>query len=151
MENRVTRHPDSGRYGLVFHHLGLAVQAPEAAAAFLAGLGYAIGQRISDSSQRAGLIMCTHPGMPDVEIVFPDGGKGPLDGILKRSGEGLYHTCYISRDVGTSIELMRKDGCRIVCVSPAQPAVLFAGRKVSFYHVAGFGLMEILESGEECP
>jgi hypothetical protein len=30
-------------------------------------------------------------------------------------------------------------------LSPPQPAVLFGGRKVSFYSVAGFGVIEILE------
>ena len=145
----MSKHPDSGRYGLTFHHLGLAASAPEAAVALLAGLGYEIGPRVSDPCQRVGLIMCRHSSMPDVEVVFPESEKGPLDGILKRGGEGLYHTCYASRDAEASVALMRKDGHRVVAVSPAQPAVLLGGRKVSFYHVAGFGLMEILEQPSE--
>jgi len=144
-----TKHLDNGRFELEFHHLGLAARTPEAAIAFLAGLGYEIGPKISDPGQRVGLIMCKHGPMPDVEVVFPKSEKGPLDGILKRSGEGLYHTCYASRDAEASVALMRKDGLKIVCVSPAQPAVLFGGGKVSFYHVAGFGLMEIVEQPSE--
>ena len=36
-------------------------------------------------------------------------------------------------------------GLAVVCVAPANPAILFEGASVSFYQVAGMGLIEIRE------
>jgi len=45
--------------------------------------------------------------------------------------------------VARSIDLLSKQGCRLV--SPATPAVLFAGRKVAFL-LGPMGLLELLEA-----
>lgn len=137
----------TNRWGLTFHHLGLAVKEPEAASAFLAGLGYSIGPVVFDPLQNVHLIMCKHPSMTDIEIIYPAKGIGPLDELLLSHQNGLvYHMCYVSEDVDASLEALEEDGgLRLFSVTPPKPAILFGGNAVSFYNVAGVGLIEIID------
>lgn len=136
--------------GLHFHHLGLAVRTPEAACGFLSVLGYTIGQSVFDPEQNVRLLMCTHAQMPQVEIIHPaQSGKSPVDRLVSQHKSGIvYHVCYCSADLDSSLAAMDKAGLRSVCVSPPKPAVLFGGERVSFYMVDGMGLIEILERAQ---
>jgi methylmalonyl-CoA/ethylmalonyl-CoA epimerase len=135
------------KWGLRFHHLGLAVRDPEPAAHFLATLGYQIGRMMFDPLQNVNLGMCTHDQMPDVEIICPAEGQGPLDKLLAVQKEGLvYHICYVSKDLARSLEAIESDeNVRLYIISPPKAAVLFGGKRVSFYLVDGMGLIEIID------
>jgi methylmalonyl-CoA/ethylmalonyl-CoA epimerase len=133
-------------YGLTFHHLGLAVNRPDTAFRFLKGLGYQIGGSVTDPLQNVQLSLCHHSCMPCVEVIWPTGPNGPLEGILKQSAAMVYHICYETRSLADSIRSMEQDGNRVVCISEPKPAVLFGGQKVSFYRIPQFGLVELLES-----
>lgn len=134
------------RCRLDFHHLGLAVRQPQKAKQFLSFLGYHIGQPVYDLLQKTHLIMCTGDnGMPDAEIIYPGEEHGPLHALLEGRNELIYHICYQTYDVQAAVNHMRDCGIRVSLVSPSKPAVLFQGRRVSFYMVAGFGLIELLE------
>ena len=137
------------RFGLTFHHLGLAVKTPDAAVALLAGLGYDAGDAIFDPLQNVFLLMCTHPTMPSIEIIYPAKGPGPLDKLLVRHKDGLvYHLCYTTQNLDKSLEALgSENGMRVICVSPPKAAVLFGGKEVSFYVVADVGLIEIIDDG----
>jgi hypothetical protein len=129
-----------------FHHFGLATRKEDAALRFLSGAGYTHGTRIYDSEQNAHVRMCSSPNMPEVELVTPGIGPGPLDSILNRSPEMIYHLCYQTSDLTGVLESFKEKEIRHMCVSPRKPAILFNHRFVSFYHLPGFGLIEILES-----
>ena len=135
------------KWGLVFHHLGLAVIDPQPAITFLAGLGYQIGPTVFDPLQNVNLGMCTHEQMPNVEIVYPTAGQGPLDKLLATHKDGLvYHMCYVCNDLDKTLDAIESDGAlRLFTVSAAKPAILFGGNEVSFYVVAGVGLIEIID------
>ena len=135
------------KYGLEFHHLGLAVKEPESAIRFLSGLGYEIGPTFRDELQNVNLMLGTGSDMPAVEIIYPTETPGPLVTILKARTSMIYHICYASRNRDESLRLLEADQNRISLLSPPQPAVLFGGRKVSFYVLVGFGVIEILEPG----
>jgi hypothetical protein len=135
------------QYGLKFHHLGLAVKQPDSAVRFLSGLGYQIGPAVRDELQNVHLALCIRRGMPAVEIVYPTETPGPLAPILKSNASMIYHICYESRNREKSLSALDADKNLIVLLSAPRPAVLFGGRKVSFYAVAGFGVIEILEPG----
>lgn len=140
---------------LTFHHLGLATAMPAEAAKFLAAQGYDLGEAVFDPLQRVNLRMCTHarPDMPAVELITPSGEPGPIDNLLARHQEGLvYHCCYETGDLDGALQALAAAGVRLRRVSPPQPAVLFALRRVSFHQVLGVGLIEILEPlGQEHP
>ena len=139
-------------FELEFHHLGLAVRRGSEAVAFLQGLGYRIGKAMFDPEQNVNLIMCTHAGMPNVEVIYPAMGKSPVDELVARNPNGLvYHACYVAHDLEVSLARMEQAGIRAVCVSPPKPAVLFGGRQVSFYNIVGMGLVEILAADDSRP
>lgn len=134
-------------FGLVFHHLGLAVSQPAATLKFLAGLGYMCGETVYDEIQNVNLIMCTHPTAPDIEVISSAGNHGPLDNLLRDHHELIYHICYETENLALALEQVKKACGRVLCVSAPKPAVLFSQRQVSFYQVKHFGLIEILEKG----
>jgi methylmalonyl-CoA/ethylmalonyl-CoA epimerase len=137
----------ANKYGLSFHHLGLAVATPQPALAFLRGLGYRPGKAVFDPLQGVNLQICEHPTMPVVEVISPGNSDGPLNALLTRSREGLvYHVCYRTADLAASLGALEAEpGLRAICVSPPKPAVLFKGEPVSFYMIAGMGMIEIIE------
>lgn len=131
---------------LTFHHVGLAVRSPEAALRFLSMLGYTLGPPVRDVLQNVHLTMCRHPSLPAVEIVAPTEAIGPLAGILARADEMAYHLCYETPDIRQVVQAWRADGVRVTTASMPKPAILFDNRLVAFYHVEGFGLVELLQT-----
>jgi methylmalonyl-CoA/ethylmalonyl-CoA epimerase len=141
-------------FGLSFHHLGLAVKKRDIAERFARGLGYSVADGILDPIQNVILQMCTSDTMPDLEIISPTQTSGPLKLILNDADSMIYHTCYCTEDIASSLSSIRAAGFRALPVSKSCPAVLFEGRTVSFYKIPGFGLIEFLEqqTGEsQCP
>jgi len=132
-------------FGLAFHHMGLALKKEDAALIFLKGLGYDEGTQVYDPEQCVNLRLCTAPDKPSVELVTKGAEESPLDNILKKYSELIYHTCYETKDIAASLNAMEKKGLRVLPVAARKPAILFGGRHVSFYTVMGFGLIEILE------
>lgn len=132
-------------FGLTFDHFGLAVRDPAAALRVLHGLGYESGEQIYDPLQNVNLVWCEHADMPAIELVSPAETPGPLQNILSDQPEMLYHLCYSSADLEASVAAIRQSGIRVLPVAEPKPAVLFGGRKVGFYQVRGFGLVEIVE------
>jgi methylmalonyl-CoA/ethylmalonyl-CoA epimerase len=132
-------------YGLRFHHFGLAVRDPARSRKFLDGLGYSLGSSLHDPLQKVNLTWCTHDQMPAVELVSPADEPGPVDRILQSQPENLYHICYETTDISSAATAIADQGCRILTISEAKPAILFGGRRVAFFQIRGFGLIELLE------
>lgn len=135
-------------YGLIFDHLGLAVKSPEKTVRFLRGLGYNIDDEVHDPLQKVNLLWCSSSHMPAVELVYSANtgdNNSPIDNILRNSSEIIYHQCYRSVDTGASIQAIKNDGIRVLCVSRMKSAILFGNKMVSFHMIAGFGLIEIIE------
>jgi methylmalonyl-CoA/ethylmalonyl-CoA epimerase len=132
-------------FGLAFDHFGLATRNPDKAVAFLKGLGYRAGETIHDPLQKVNLILCPSAQMPSVEVIFPADEPGPLAAILADRSESFYHLCYRSRDLAATLAAMKLAGHRVIQVAAPQPAILFNNKRVSFYLVKGFGLIEIIE------
>ena len=133
-------------FGLRFHHLGLAVRNVEKARAFLKDLGYVIGEPVYDPKQNVNLLMCAADDMPDVEVVSPAEGASPIDTIIGRQDALIYHTCYTTECLDKTIAAIEQAGHRLFCVSEPKEAILFGGCKVSFYQIAGFGTIEIIDA-----
>ena len=130
---------------LIFHHLGLAVENDKQAIIFLRGMGYETGEIIYDPEQNVHLRFCTAPGLPSFELIMPGIGNGPLTPIFKRHNELIYHPCYQVEDLGASLKSIEDAGLRVLTISQPKPSILFGGRRVSFYRIFGFGMIELLE------
>jgi hypothetical protein len=136
--------PAGNRYGMAFHHFGLALRVEATARKFLEGLGYQVGELITDSLQKVRVNLCRAPGLPTIELVLPTDEPGPLDAILKSQESSLYHICYTTRDFDATLASLKADGLKQMAISRPTPAVLFGGRPVSFHYVSGFGLIELI-------
>jgi methylmalonyl-CoA/ethylmalonyl-CoA epimerase len=133
---------------LTFHHMGLAVKDDAVALTWLGALGYAPGERVFDPLQNVKVRLCTAEGRPTVELVQPGGeGPSPVDQLISRFNEMIYHTCYETADVDATLQAARDLGLKVLTLSPPKPAVLFGGRRVSFHRIQGFGVIELLERG----
>jgi methylmalonyl-CoA/ethylmalonyl-CoA epimerase len=131
---------------LAFHHLGLAVKDDTAALVFLSGLGYAPGERLYDPLQNVFVRLCVAQGRPTVEIVQPgEQGASPVDSVVARFNEMIYHTCYEVEDLDAVLAEMKALGLRVQALGERKPAILFAGRHVSFHRIQGVGIVELLE------
>jgi methylmalonyl-CoA/ethylmalonyl-CoA epimerase len=133
-------------FGLKFHHLGLAVKETGPAFRFLQGTGYRCAAQVYDPLQKVDLAMFHHANMPAVEVISPATESGPVDRLLMKRPEGIiYHVCYETADLRSSLGKIEETGLSLFEVSQPTPAALFGGRMVSFYMIANFGLIEILE------
>ena len=133
-------------FELAFDHLGLATRNAKQTLAFLRGLGYRSPEPVYDPLQRVHLVLCEHAAMPAVEVIYAAGDEvGPLDAILAQQPQSIYHLCFRTPDLTQTLAAFKAASHRIMVVSPPQPAVLFGGRRVSFYMVRNFGLIEIIE------
>ena len=138
----------NGNFGLSFHHLGLALKSDVQATAFLEGIGYQISEKIYDPDQNVHLRFCKSRHGPAIEIVLPGIGDGPLTPLLKRYDELVYHTCYETDNLRSSIDAIEASGLRVLTLSKPNPAILFGSRRVSFFKIMGFGIIEILEKAD---
>lgn len=132
---------------LRFHHMGLAVRDDRAALAMVAALGLSCGPKIFDPIQNVHVRLCTSDHHPAIEIVQPGEGKSPIDRIINRYNELIYHICYEVADRAAVLAAIEQSGLRMLTISDPKPAVLFGGREVSFHQVAGFGIIELLAEG----
>ncbi len=132
------------RYGLEFHHFGLAVRSPEAAFRYLIDLGYRAGSSCYDPLQKVNLAMRHHDRMPDVEVIWPGREPSPIDRMLKHSDGMIYHQCYTSKNVAGSLAALEQAGLEVLPLDIARPAPLFGGMEVSFYSITGVGIIEII-------
>ena len=133
------------RYGLRFHHFGLAVRSTAGAEQVLRGLGYKVGEQLHDPLQNVMLNWCEHAHMPAVELVSPTDSPGPLDNFLAAQAEMIYHLCFAADNIAAAVAAISADGIRVLPVVPPKAAVLFGGKRVGFYLLKGFGLIEIIE------
>jgi len=133
------------KYGLTFHHLGLATFNSNKTIEFVSGLGYSIGETIYDQNQKIDLTLCTSQKMPDIEIVAKKDNNGPLEAILKKDVEHIYHTCYETTNLEQSLDAIKTNN-RVILVTKPTIAQLFLPKYVSFYLINGFGLIELLSS-----
>jgi methylmalonyl-CoA/ethylmalonyl-CoA epimerase len=131
--------------GLKFHHMGLAVRQDEDALVMLKAMGYEAGEKIFDPLQNVYVRLCTSPRHPTLEIIQPGEGKSPVDALISKYNEIIYHVCYETDDLDKTLADIEAAGLRCLPVAERKPAMLFGGRHVSFYRVVGYGIIELLE------
>ena len=132
------------RFGLRFHHFGLAVREPNDAFRYLESLGYAISSVLYDPLQRVNLALCCHPEMPRVEVVWPGEDLSPINTMIKHRSGLVYHLCYTAESPERAVTAIEQAGLNIVAASTPKKAALFGGREVSFFFVQNVGLIEII-------
>ncbi len=112
------------------HHIGYAVKAIEPISdSYVTRFGYSVCTPvIHDPLQTALVQFLSLPGdRVYLEFVSPDGPDSRLANAVRKGG-GLNHLCYIAGDLEKDADRLVENG--MILISPPQPAVAFAGRRI---------------------
>jgi methylmalonyl-CoA/ethylmalonyl-CoA epimerase len=129
------------------HHIGFVVeQIAQSMEGFVRGLsGVWDGKVFADPHQGVKVAFVSTPlGLPQIELVEPDGEHSPVRKFLNEKGGGLHHVCYEVSGLEREIVEMRARGALLV--RRPTPAVAFEGRRVAWVLTQEKLLMELLES-----
>lgn len=135
------------------HHVGYAVKAIEpVSGVYVTRFGYAVCTPvIHDPLQTALLQFLSFPGDHIyLEFVSPDGPESRLTNAVRKGG-GLNHLCYIADNLEAAADWLVQSG--MMLVSPPQPAVAFAGRRICWLvgdDLLPIELVERTESNDSC-
>lgn len=130
-----------------FHHVGYAVRDIENASMCFRNLGFLlVGKRTLDQGRNVYIQFLKASFSDDVliELVAPNNTTvvSPIDGVLRKSGDGPYHLCYLTDDLDRQIRILQCEGYVLVQQPSYAPAL---SSDVAFLYRAGFGLIELLE------
>lgn len=139
-------------FGWRQHHLGVAVDDVEAAAApYLEGLGYVPhGGVVRDPVQRVD-VRFLRPGPAALEgatlleLVAPYDDASPVAGHLRR-GIGAYHVCYEVDDLAAALASLR--AARFRPLGDPVPAVALDDRPIAWLLAPARHLVELLGPAE---
>ena len=127
-----------------FHHYGLAIESFDVTSKYLKSLNYELGQSVYDENQKIFCSLNTHTTLPPIELLWAGTEKSPIDNILKNKGSSIYHICYEVEDLDKLLQELKSNNIKFLCISQPKPAILFNYRRVCFYHIHGFGIVEYL-------
>ena len=130
-------------FGLKFHHLGLATDNPKLTLKILKNIGYKPIKTRSNKNYNVKNIICSSKSHPTVEIVAKMGGKSPIDNIVKKNKNLVYHICYSSKNLKKTLNMMKKKKLSIVKISNSYLSP-FEGVDASFFFLRGIGIIEII-------
>lgn len=130
-------------FGLKFHHLGLATDDPKLTLKILKNIGYKPIKTRSNKNYNVKNIICSSKSHPTVEIVAKMGGKSPIDNIVKKNKNLVYHICYSSKNLKKTLNMMKKKKLSIVKISNSYLSP-FEGVDASFFFLRGIGIIEIM-------
>ena len=130
-------------FGLKFHHLGLATDNPKLTLKILKNIGYKPIKTRSNKNYNVKNIICSSKSHPTVEIVAKMGGKSPIDNIVKKNKNLVYHICYSSKNLKKTLNMMKKKKLSIVKISNSYLSP-FEGVDASFFFLKGIGVIEIM-------
>ena len=130
-------------FGLKFHHLGLATDNPKLTLRILKNIGYKPIKTRSNKNYNVKNIICSSKSHPTIEIVAKMGGKSPIDNIVKKNKNLVYHICYSSKNLKKTLNMMKKKKLSIVKISNSYLSP-FEGVDASFFFLKGIGVIEIM-------
>lgn len=129
--------------GLKIHHYGLATNNMERSIETLRSLGYQVGEITFDPVQRVRIAFADHPQNGMIELICDIDASGPTNRIISKTGNGLYHICYVVDNLEESVAEMRNKGF-LLRHAPA-PAVACGGKRIAWLYNRYLGLIELLE------
>ena len=129
---------------LEVHHVGYAVRSIEKSAPAFMELGYQVCSEVTEDTIRGIKIQFLKNDKGFViELVEPAQVGSPVDGILKRNGEGPYHICYIVDDINAAICELQDKRYKIFLDKDVAPAI--ENKNVAFLYHNRMGIIELVE------
>ena len=71
-------------------------------------------------------------------------GKSPIDGILKKNSNSIYHICYMTKNLKKTLEKFKKAKVQVIKITDSYLSP-FEGVKASFFFIKGMGIVEIMD------
>lgn len=126
------------------HHIGYAVKNIEKSIEVFKNLEYHIGETIRDDLRKVNICFVEKDGYV-VELISPidKNQESIVDGVLKKSGNGPYHICYVVSNMEDGIKEFKEKKFKPI-IMPEQ-ACAIDGRQVCFLFNKDIGLIEIVE------
>ena len=134
---------------LDFHHLGLATKDLTLSIKNLKLLGYKVESIKINKSYNVKNAVCISKKMPNIEIVSKiKETKSPIDNLLKKHENLIYHLCYISNNLKKTLSIFKKN--KILFTRITKPRFSpFKNIYSSFFYIKGIGLVEIMDKSHK--
>jgi methylmalonyl-CoA epimerase len=126
-------------------HLGIAVKSLGAAKSFYEKLGLKVSPEETVPQEMVRLVMI-QVGESRLELLEATSENSAVARFIAKKGEGLHHVCLRVPDLTATVELLKKDGIRMVSNEIKMGA---GGHRYVFVHPSSAGgvLLELVESG----
>lgn len=111
-------------------HIGIAVNSLEDAVKFYETLGVNVTSYEEVPSQKV-KVAFIKLGDSNIELLEPTSEDSPVAKFLNKKGEGVHHLCYEVNDVSESLDVMKKEGMKLINEEPVKGA---HGKLVAFVH-----------------
>ena len=127
-------------------HIGIAVRRIEEAKGFFSSM---LDVPISDTealpSRGVSVAFLDFEGLR-IELIEPLGSDSPIAGFLEKRGQGMHHLCFLVPELGSFLEKLKAQGCRLIDEKPRAGA---GGSMTAFVHPSSSAgvLVEFKESG----
>ncbi len=129
------------------HHLAIVVADIECSAEFYkkAMNITPVTKIIHDPGQKAHIQFLAGSvlGPLQLELLTPDGDDSPLALALKKGG-GPNHLCFEVADLDQTLQLARRQGCRLIAPPVQAPAI--ADQRIAFVFTPDQQIVEFLET-----
>ena len=129
------------------HHLAIVVADIERSADMYKKLLHIspLTQIIHDQQQKVHVQFLAGPalGPLKLELLTPDGDDSPLALALKKGG-GPNHLCFEVADLEKTLQLARRQGCRLIAPPVKAPAI--ADQRIAFVFTPDQQIVEFLET-----
>lgn len=132
------------KYGLKFHHLGLATDNFKLTMKTLKNFGYKTKSIKYNKNYNVKNALCVSKTEPDIEIVSKGKGKSPIDNIIKKLPQLVYHICYICNNLEKTLKKFKKNNIQVVKITDSYLSP-FEGVDASFFYIQGLGIVEIMD------
>ena len=112
-------------------HIGIAVHSIEAARPFYEktlGLAFEGEETVPDQHVKTAFFAI---GETHIELLEPTSPESPIHKFLESRGEGIHHIAYRSDNLEENLEIVRKNGCRLINEQPITGA---GGKQIAFLH-----------------
>ncbi len=126
-------------------HLGIAVKSLAAARVIYEKLGLQISPEEVVDAEQVRLVMVP-VGESRLELLEPTSPDSTIAKFIAKRGEGLHHVCLRVPDLTKAVEVLKKDGVRLIS---EQIKVGAGGHRYVFVHPSSAGgvLLELVEEG----
>jgi methylmalonyl-CoA/ethylmalonyl-CoA epimerase len=125
------------------HHLGFLTSNIEKSIEQFKLLGYVQGPLIIDTYRHLKICFLKGSGSESLELIEPGTEADTLKEHLNNRGVGLYHLCFETDKLTSSIENLTENG--FVVIQSPSPALAFEGRSIAFLHATHTGIIELVE------